>query len=130
MKAFRVIMMGVLLFGMSVLAYSQDAGSVRSKKSPSSTEAGAGLFDLNCRRCHPNGDNLIMPNLPLRGSSKLSDFKTFLSFIRDPEMPDGSEGVMPVFSRKQISDQQARVLYEYIVSAENTELLGRSHSMG
>ncbi len=129
MKKFRVALTIVLIFGMSGIVYAQGPGMGGGKKS--STEAvGAKLFNVNCARCHPNGGNVILADLPLRGSSKLIDFKTFLSFIRDPKMPDGSEGVMPVFSDKQISDKQAKTLYQYIVSAGTGGTLGRGYGMG
>jgi len=54
--------------------------------------SGAKIFNDNCRVCHQNGGNIINPSMPLRGSLKLATVDTFLSFIRDPRMPDGSEG--------------------------------------
>jgi Cytochrome C oxidase, cbb3-type, subunit III len=130
MKAFRVILIVFLVLGISAVVFGQKPG-MGGKKSLSSTEAaGAKLFNVNCNRCHPNGGNVILPDFPLRGSSKLSDFNTFLSFIRDPKMPDGSEGVMPAFSDKQISDKQAKALYQYIVSAGDSSTLGSGYGRG
>ena len=37
----------------------------------------------------------------------LADFKTFLYFIRNPEMPDESKGSMAAFTKSKISDRQA-----------------------
>jgi len=76
---------------------------------------GANIFNANCRVCHPNGGNIINPNLPLRGSNKLADFNTFLAFIRNPSMSGGSRGSMPAFSEALISNQQTRELYQYIL---------------
>ena len=45
-------------------------------------------------------------------------------------MPDGSEGAMPAFSRKQISDQQARILYRYIISMQSSGSLGGCYGQG
>ena len=54
--------------------------------------------------------------MPIKGSGRLSDFQTFHRFIRDPRMPDGSTGPMPSFSEKQLSDEQVKELYRYIIS--------------
>jgi mono/diheme cytochrome c family protein len=83
---------------------------------PTPTELAAGkkLFEVNCAFCHPNGSNAIMPNLPLRGADDLKNFTTFLAFIRNPRLPDGSKGSMPAFSADAIPDQQARELYDYV----------------
>jgi mono/diheme cytochrome c family protein len=118
-----------IFLGISSLSYAQDPGMMGSGKGSKSQKlagtAGEKIFNLNCNRCHPNGGNVILPDLPLRGSSKLADFKTFLSYIRDPKMPDGSEGVMPVFPKKQISDQEAQTLYQYITSFGTSGMMGR-----
>jgi len=76
--------------------------------------AGQTLFSENCASCHPNGGNVVKANLPLIGAPPLKELNTFVSFIRDPKMPDGSSGVMPKFSPSQISDAQAGQLYDYI----------------
>ncbi len=86
--------------------------------------AGARIFMNNCARCHPGGGNNVTPDLPLEGSAKLANFKTFLAFIRNPKMPDGSEGVMPHFTKSSITDRQARELYHYIVSSEGRGMAG------
>jgi len=87
--------------------------------------AGAKIFNENCKACHQNGGNIVSPNMPLRGSLRLATIDTFLSFIRDPRMPDGSKGSMPAFSKTQISDEQARELYEYITSKQGLDLMSR-----
>jgi hypothetical protein len=134
MKRFKGILMTALVLCISATVYAQDhgmMGSGQDKKVEKSAETlGTKIFNANCNRCHPNGGNVILPNLPIRGSSKLSDFKTFLSFIRDPKTPDGAEGVMPAFSDKQISDKRARALYQYIVSAGSSGTLGNDYGMG
>jgi mono/diheme cytochrome c family protein len=111
MKMFRIMLAVALVLGINAAASAQGKGTADQT-------AGAKLFNLNCSRCHPNGGNIIVPNMPLAGSSKMHSFKTFLGWIRNPLMPDGSEGAMPAFSRKQISDQQARTLYHYIISMQ------------
>jgi mono/diheme cytochrome c family protein len=84
-------------------------------------ENGEKIFNANCRVCHVNGENIINPRLPLRGSQKLADFKTFLSFIRNPKMPDGSQGTMPSFSESKISNNEAENLYKYFLSKKWSE---------
>jgi len=76
---------------------------------------GPEIYGQLCSRCHGQGGNTIVPNLPLRGAPQLSDFESFLSFIRDPKMPDGSPGPMPAFPPDRIPDAQARDLYRYLV---------------
>ena len=128
MRAFKTLLAVALVLGISGILYAQDPGMMGTGKGkqfhkPSET-GGAKIFNANCSRCHPDGGNVVVPILPLRGSSKLADFKTFLSFIRDPKMPDGSEGVMPAFSQTQLSDRAARRLYQYITSAGASGKIG------
>ena len=73
-------------------------------------EAGAKLFGRNCQSCHPGGGNVVKPEIPLRTSGRLTDFKLFFAWIRNPEPP------MPAFSPLKISDEQAHQLYDYIVN--------------
>ena len=87
---------------------------------------GENIFNAYCKVCHVNGGNIIDPRFPLRGSQKLTDFKTFLSYIRNPKMPDGSSGAMPSFSESQISQKDADNLYQYFVSQSGMNLMKRS----
>ena len=89
------------------------------------TSAGAEIFNANCKVCHVNGGNVINPAMPFNGSTKLADFETFLSYVRNPKLPDGSRGSMPSFSDSQISDKQAKELYQFITSSESN-LMGGS----
>ncbi len=89
----------------------------RIPKAAKEFKVGMQIFDHKCSGCHPQGGNAIMPNLPLTGASELAQFDTFLSFIRDPRMPDGAKGPMPPFPEKEISQPQAEQLYQYIVNA-------------
>jgi hypothetical protein len=79
--------------------------------------SGEEIYAGNCRSCHAQGGNTIYPNLPLRGSPQLADFSTFLAYIRNPTMPNGSRGPMPAFSPERISDDQAKDLYQYITTS-------------
>ena len=74
------------------------------------------VFRVECSRCHARGGNLIYPNLPLRGAPQLANFNAFLTFIRNPAMPNGSPGRMPAFPPEVISYHQARDLYEYLIA--------------
>ena len=78
---------------------------------------GAEIYRVECTRCHAQGGNLIYPSLPLRTAPQMADFSTFLAFIRNPRMPDGSQGPMPAFPPEKISDGQARDLYQYLIAA-------------
>ncbi len=89
----------------------------KSRK-PGVEGVGSKIFDDECRSCHPNGGNIIVPGLPLIGSRVLANVRTFVAFIRHPQMPDGSEGSMPSFDKSEISDPQAEELYYYIKSAD------------
>jgi mono/diheme cytochrome c family protein len=125
MKMSKIILAVVLAFGIGTVAYAQDPGVTghdpgNNPQLSGDMTQGAEIFNFNCSRCHPNGGNIIVPNLPLSGSGKLSDFKTFLAFIRNPRMQDGSEGVMPAFPQRQISDDEAKTLYLYITSSQST----------
>jgi len=138
MKGLKILLAIVSFLGISVLAYAQNPGMMGSgmmgQKAgsgiSSDNSAGSKIFDDLCKRCHPGGGNIIVPGLPLKGSSKLSDFKTFLSFIRSPKMPDGSEGVMPTFPRRQISDREAKKLYQYVAGTQTSGSYGGGYGMG
>lgn len=110
----------VALFLMSVTAQAQMGGGMMMQhgqdENPDSaipTNSGEGLFEQNCARCHFNGGNVMNPDLPVEASAKLSDFKTFLIFIRHPTKPNGEGGIMPAFTKERLSDQQVLLLYKY-----------------
>jgi cytochrome c6 len=122
-----ILIISLITFASSRTNDMLYAGSNNSEKSDERAtseqlENGEEIFNANCRVCHVNGGNIISPRLPLRGSQKLIDFKTFLSFIRNPGMPDGSSGAMPSFSESQISDKGAENLYKYIISKKGLNL--------
>ena len=60
-----------------------------------------------------------MPELPLRGAPQLADFNTFMAFLRDPRLPDGSRGPMPPFSADALTRIQAKSLYDYMLDVLN-----------
>jgi mono/diheme cytochrome c family protein len=88
----------------------------RTPASPEEFQAGERIYNANCSACHPQGGNIINPNLPLRNAPQLAELSTFIDFIRNPHNPDGSKGIMPAFPVSRISDEQGNRLYEYILN--------------
>jgi hypothetical protein len=56
-----------------------------------------------------------MPEAIIIGSDNLTDFQTFLAWIRDPRLDNGQKGPMPEFLPQKISDPQAGQLYDYLI---------------
>jgi len=110
----------------TLYAVLNNSGKSDERATSEQLENGEKIFNAYCRVCHVNGGNIINPRFPLRGSQKLSDFKTFLSFIRSPQMPDGSRGAMPSFSESQISQKDAENLHTYFLSQNGLNLMKRS----
>lgn len=77
---------------------------------------GRNIFVNHCSGCHPNGGNILFPNLPLRTAPQLKSYETFIAFVRNPLLPDGSRGPMPVFTQSKLSDTEAQALYNYIIN--------------
>jgi mono/diheme cytochrome c family protein len=88
-----------------------------SPEAPRQYAEGRHIFESHCSGCHRRGENIIVPNLPLRNAPQLQNFKEFIGFIRNPKMPDGSPGLMPIFTSKKLSDDKAKQLYEYLFFA-------------
>ena len=76
---------------------------------------GQKIFVNHCSGCHPNGGNILFPNLPLRTAPQLISYQTFIEFVRNPTLPNGSKGPMPAFTQNKLSDEKAEELYSYIV---------------
>ena len=114
-----VSLLPVLLLMMSIPFASAWSGE---RPASEQLKHGENIFNASCRVCHVDGGNVLEPRFPLKGSQKLSDFKTFLSFIRNPKMPDGSSGAMPSFSDSAISDKDADDLYQYFVAPSGMNL--------
>jgi uncharacterized membrane protein len=83
----------------------------KAQATPEQYKAGERIFLANCSACHPQGGNVIKPQMPIHGSPRLKDLKTFVGWIRHPVAP------MPVFSPSKLSDQEAGELYQYAVHA-------------
>jgi len=90
------------------LVFGASPSGAPSSAVPAEAGAGERAFRTLCSSCHPGGGNTLDPDEPVRGSHTLVDFKTFLSWIRNPDSP------MPAFPESRISDQQSRELYEYV----------------
>jgi uncharacterized membrane protein len=99
---------GDLVFGKRIPG---DPGTVKER------QVGAAQFSKHCGSCHPNGGNVIKPTLPLRGAPELIDFPTFLAYVRSPKARDGSETVMPSFPADRLAEEQAKEIYDYVVTA-------------
>jgi uncharacterized membrane protein len=89
----------------------------RSPEAGKKFQAGRKIFDENCSACHPQGRNAVMSHMPIQGSDKLSNFETFLAYIRHPRLDNGAKGPMPDWLPSEISDRQARDLYDYVKKA-------------
>jgi mono/diheme cytochrome c family protein len=74
---------------------------------------GAKLYAAHCAGCHPNGGNIINQALPVIGSSHMKTVDAFTKFNRQPLKADGSKGIMPAFTKEQISDRDIKMIYEY-----------------
>ncbi len=88
----------------------------RSAKKEEAFQAGHQVFINHCSGCHVNGGNIFYPNLALHSAPQLQSYETFIGFVRNPTLPDGTKGPMPNFTPAKLSDQQARDLYEYVVN--------------
>lgn len=115
-----IMMLLFILCLFNVIALGYFGGQlVYEGRTPSVTEdllPGRNIFVSRCSGCHSNGGNILYPNLPLRTAPQLVSYEQFIEFVRDPKLPNGSNGPMPVFTQHDLSDQQARALYEYIIN--------------
>ncbi len=138
MKKLIVVLVVVFLTGMAAQAEVDDGmmgggmmgggmmGEGQGGESSAAQTAmpGAQIFSEYCESCHYDGGNVVSPDMPLKGSRMLADFKTFLDFIRNPRLPNGDKGVMPVFDQAKISDSQAAKLYQYASSKYGSGISG------
>jgi mono/diheme cytochrome c family protein len=89
--------------------------------------AGKQVFLEDCQACHRGGGNVVLPQYALKGSDELAEFKTFLAFIRNPRLDNGSKGPMPAFGPEQLPEPQARELYHYLLRAFGPPPAGGEH---
>lgn len=92
------------------------ADLVYTEKSPAAAELRQGekLYASHCGGCHPNGGNIIVPDLPVLNSPQLINAETFSRFNRNPTRPDGSRGAMPAFPKEKILDDEMKQIYRYV----------------
>ncbi len=107
---------GILVTGLIGETNDQSHFDKKFSKKSLQNISGQKIFNEVCIECHPNGGNIVIPNLPIKGSHKLENYETFLSFIRNPKMPDGFTGSMPSFPESRISNDEAKKLYKYLAS--------------
>jgi uncharacterized membrane protein len=81
---------------------------------PQDLRKGEKIYNEYCRACHPDGRNVFMPNIPIRGSGTLTNFQAFNDFIRHPRLASGAQGAMPNFHYQKISEREAKALYNYV----------------
>jgi len=91
----------------------------KSKEASKTYQLGEKIFAVHCKICHPGGDNVIQPAKPLKNSPALKNLDVFISLIRHPNKP------MPASSPSQVSDSEAKELYQFI-----TNELARSGQQG
>jgi cytochrome c6 len=76
--------------------------------------SGESLFNRYCVSCHPGGGNIMTPQRTLfridRDSRGLRKPADIVRFIRHPS------GRMPKFDRGQLSDKEAEMIGQYIIS--------------
>jgi len=106
---------------LTVLALGFFGGEIvysgRVPQAPPEFRNGQELFRSNCSGCHPYGSNIVDPKAELRGSDYTANEKTFIRWIRDPKLDNGSRGPMPPFTPSRISDAQASELLAYIIKS-------------
>jgi uncharacterized membrane protein len=73
----------------------------------SNLSIGEKIYAQSCAPCHPGVTSLAR-------TAPLSDFDSFLSFMRHPRKPDGSPLPMPAFSEDKLPDCDAIAVFRYI----------------
>jgi mono/diheme cytochrome c family protein len=103
-----VSLIGFQFLHQAQAAYKGDAkaGSVVFKKA-------------NCAQCHPGGNNVIMPQSPIKGEKFTKEFPTDQSIAK--VIRSGIVGTpMQAFNQKKISDKELVDLIAYIRSLSKT----------
>jgi len=85
----------------------------RTVRGPEKFRVGEQIFAADCTTCHPSGGNTIAPGKPVLHSPLLENLSFFKMWLRSPAQP------MPAFPSSEISDDQAKALYEYIQNVLN-----------
>jgi uncharacterized membrane protein len=111
---FTVVALGY--FGGKIV-FEGASGSGGAAAASLQVKAGEKIFAQNCQSCHPGGKNVIMHQYPIIGSDRLANFPVFRDWIRNSRLADGKKGPMPDFPPAQITTEEARQLYRYLLYA-------------
>lgn len=106
-RAFFIIFLVCCVF---LLAYTSFSQPVKNTQSLDDHDFGKNIFKKNCSGCHLGGKNVIKPDKPLIGSTKLKLKNSFKDFIQDPPPP------MPKFKNIASEPKQLDALYKYVSS--------------
>ena len=106
----KLFLLVFIINSVFIMAYSSFSKPNMDSPRGDEQEKGQKLFKSNCSGCHLNGQNLIKPDKPIVGSSKLASKETFSSFISSPPPP------MPNFKNIVEKPGQLSALYDYVSS--------------
>ena len=119
----RCVVLGLFIFlFIASLPFGESPGTQTGK--PLAAEAQepqivTEQFTRKCAACHPDGGNAFKPHLPLTKAPQLQDFGAFLAYIRNPKARDGAGNIMPPYPAENLSDEQARGIYQQIIDLQN-----------
>jgi hypothetical protein len=85
----------------------------RSPEPPPAYQAGFWQYHHHCSMCHPDGGNVITPNMVLIDSPFTKDSKVFENWVRHPAPP------MPAYPPAIITGEDMKNLYDYIDNVIN-----------
>lgn len=106
----KIFLLAVTVNLLYILAYIPFTVANSESGIHNKEESGKLLFKSNCSGCHLNGKNLIKPEKPIIGSSKIKSKKIFGDFISSPVPP------MPNFKNIAVNPHQLDALYTYVTS--------------
>lgn len=91
--------------------FSRDKGQSSTKAfQVNNGQSGEKIFKNNCAGCHLKGENLIKPNKPIIGSSKLTSALVLGQFLESPPPP------MPKFKNIANKSDKLDALHSYLIS--------------
>ena len=109
-RALVVYALSVLIAALTGFFGAQLVYTNKLPRAVDTYKAGAMIYEAKCAGCHPRGGNVIKPDLPVVRSPKTRDVTLFTTTLRNAVPP------MPSFPASQISDSQAKELYDYIIN--------------
>lgn len=104
----RVLVLSCLIVGMAVVGSGCHSREAATSSPTTPKVSGEAVFMNHCMGCHTGGQNNLVPDKPIQGSSKLVSGKIFSEFVRE------GAGNMPGFSSDVISEQELNALYDYV----------------